>query len=246
MVPCEFETIQYEAYASVIFYLSWFDSDHVQHCGTLQFELYSDAAPIHSQNFYDHAAAGNYDGVIFHRIIDTFMIQGGDIENGDGTGGYAYSWHGYCSGQQISEDDCPNENYYSIPDEFSPDHLHQYGALSMAHSGPNTGGSQFFIMDSESATWLDGVHSVFGQAIAGTIDGQSVAADSVINAISQVNTTGSIPTYDVTIISADSIVILDEVDDEVDDEDDGALPGFTSLISISALLGAAFVRIRKD
>jgi cyclophilin family peptidyl-prolyl cis-trans isomerase len=246
MDECVFSDIDLEENTEVIFYLNWIDSNGIQHCGTLQFELYSDAAPIHSQNFRDHAAAGNYDGVIFHRIIDTFMIQGGDIQNGDGTGGYTYSWHGYCSGQQISQDDCPSENYYSMPDEFSPDHLHQYGALSMAHSGPNTGGSQFFIMDSESATWLDGVHSVFGQAIAGTIDGQSVAADSVINAISQVNTTGSIPTYDVTIISADSIVILDEVDDEVDDEDDGALPGFTSLISISALLGAAFVRIRKD
>jgi peptidyl-prolyl cis-trans isomerase B (cyclophilin B) len=291
MVPCEYGTIQYEAYASVIFYLSWFDSDHVQHCGTLQFELYSDAAPIHSQNFYDHAAAGNYDGVIFHRIIDTFMIQGGDIENGDGTGGYAYSWHGYCSGQQISEDDCPNENYYSIPDEFSPDHLHQYGALSMAHSGPNTGGSQFFIMDSESATWLDGVHSVFGQAIAGTIDGQSVSGFEVVDAISRVEVTSNKPNHDVMIISAEAFEevpclsgepcddtedtweeaceiweywnpdlvdttlpgngcpeYIDEssTEDEEDEEDEGRLPGFSSIIAISALFGAALVRIRKE
>ena len=244
MDECVFADIDFEENSEVIFYLSWVDANGNQHCGTLQFELYSDAAPIHSQNFRDHAAAGNYDGVIFHRIIDTFMIQSGDIQNGDGTGGYAYSWHGYCNGQQISEDDCPSENYYSIPDEFSPDHLHQYGALSMAHAGPNTGGSQFFIMDSESATWLDQVHSVFGQAIAGTIDGQSVAADSVVNAISQVETTGSSPTFDVTIISADVIFSLDEVED--DDDDDGALPGFTSLISISALLGAAIVRFRKE
>ena len=288
MVPCEFGTIQYEAYASAIFYLSWFDSDHVQHCGTLQFELYSDVAPIHSQNFRDHAAAGNYDGVIFHRIIDTFMIQGGDIENGDGTGGYAYSWHGYCNGQQISEDDCPSENYYSIPDEFSPDHLHQYGALSMAHSGPNTGGSQFFIMDSESATWLDGVHSVFGQAIAGTIDGQSVSGFEVVDAISQVEVTSNKPNHDVMIISAETFEevpclsgepcddmedtweeaceiweywnpdlvdttlpgngcpeYIDESSTE-DEETEGLLPGFSSIIAISALFGAALVRIRKE
>ena len=239
MDECIFADIDGEENTEVIFYLNWVDANGNQHCGTLQFELYSDVAPIHSENFRDHAAAGNYDGVIFHRIIDTFMIQGGDIENGDGTGGYAYSWHGYCSGQQISEDDCPSENYYSIPDEFSPDHLHQYGALSMAHSGPNTGGSQFFIMDSESATWLDGVHSVFGQAIAGSIDGQSVAADSVINAISQVATTGSSPTYDVTIISADVRVSVDEVED---DDDDGALPSI-GIIGTLAAIGVSFVAV---
>ena len=94
---CEFSDVNYEPTTDVIFYLSWTDSDGVEHCGTLQFELYSAEAPIHVQNFQDHVEAGNYNGTVYHRIIDGFMIQSGDFEYGNGMGGYAYSWHGYCS-----------------------------------------------------------------------------------------------------------------------------------------------------
>ena len=66
---------------------------------TITIELDFTAAPIHVDNFIKHVDAGNYDGAIFHRIIDDFMIQGGDFQNGDGTGGYAYQWYGYCDGK---------------------------------------------------------------------------------------------------------------------------------------------------
>jgi len=78
----------------------------------------------------------------------------------------------------------------------------------MAHAGANTGGSQFFIMDRNDATWLDGVHSVFGQAIAGTIDGVEVTGIEVVDAISEVGVegqSGSTPIHDVTILSAENI-----------------------------------------
>ena len=204
---CVFGDINYAEGAEVIFYVSWVDASNVQHCGTIQFEMYSNSAPIHSQNFRDHVEAGNYDGVGFHRVIDDFMIQGGDIEFGNGMGGYAYSWQGYCRGQMIDQADCLL-NDYSIPDEFDTSLVHQKGALSMAHSGPNTGGSQFFIMDRNDATWLDGVHSVFGQAIAGTIDGVEVTGIEVVDAMSLVEVEGpsaSSPVHDVTILSAENI-----------------------------------------
>ena len=251
---CEFGTIQFEEAASVIFYLSWYDSLHVKHCGTIQFDLHDGAAPIHSQNFRDHVAAGNYDGVIFHRIIDDFMIQSGDIQNGDGTGGYAYSWHGYCNGYAIDQEDCLDNTSYSIPDETNNGIPHIPGALSMAHAGPNTGGSQFFIVDAGvTASWLDGMHTVFGQAIAGTIDGQVVSGVEVVDAISQVDTGGysdSSPYLDVMIISGEVIGEDSESKPEIivptNDPNDGGLPGFSAILAMTALLGAAFVRIHRD
>jgi cyclophilin family peptidyl-prolyl cis-trans isomerase len=252
MVECEFETIQYEASASVIFYLSWFDSYHVKHCGTIQFELHDGAAPIHSQNFRDHVAAGNYDGVIFHRVIDEFMIQAGDFQNGDGTGGYAYSWHGYCNGNTVAQEDCPDFAYYSLPDETDTDYPHGPGVLSMAKtSAPNTGGSQFFIVDSNSYTsHLDGAHTVFGAVVAGTIDGVSILGIDVVDAISQVEVYGSSPNHDVVIISAEVIGEDSESKPEIivptHQPNDEGLPGFSSILAITALLGAAFIRTRRD
>ena len=244
IVECEFDEIEFEDDAVVVFYLTWVDQSEIQHCGTLQLDLHDGAAPVHSQNFRDHVAAGNYDGVIFHRIIDNFMIQSGDFQNGDGTGGYAYSWHGYCNGYSISQEECPSEEMYSIPDEIDSDLTHIPGALSMAKtSAANTGGSQFFIVDAGvTASWLDGVHTVFGQAIAGTIDGQEVTGLEVVDAISRVGVYGSSPNYDVMIIDAE-LVIQDEEETE---EEDSGLPGFSSVLAITALLGAAFVSIRRD
>ena len=112
--------------------------------GDFRIELFEDKAPITARNFIDLAKKGFYDGVIFHRVIDGFMIQGGD-PTGTGRGGPGYT----------------------IPDEFHPDLRHDgEGVLSMANAGPNTGGSQFFITLS-ATPWLDGRHSVFGRVVEG-------------------------------------------------------------------------------
>ena len=117
-----------------------FETNH----GTFEIELFEDKAPITVKNFIDLAEKGFYDGLIFHRVIDGFMIQGGD-PNGTGTGGPGYV----------------------IPDEFHKDLKHDgEGVLSMANAGPNTGGSQFFITLA-ATPWLDGHHSVFGKVVKG-------------------------------------------------------------------------------
>jgi len=112
--------------------------------GVMEFELHEDKAPITTKNFIDLSNSGFYDGVIFHRIVKGFVIQGGD-PTGTGTGG---------SGE-------------TIPDEISPDLKHDsLGILSMANSGPNTGSSQFFITLAP-ASHLDGKHAIFGRLIKG-------------------------------------------------------------------------------
>ena len=117
-----------------------FETNH----GTFEIELFEDKAPITVKNFIDLAEKGFYNGLIFHRVIDGFMIQGGD-PNGTGTGGPGYV----------------------IPDEFHKDLKHDSeSVLSMANAGPNTGGSQFFITLA-ATPWLDGHHSVFGKVVKG-------------------------------------------------------------------------------
>ena len=112
--------------------------------GTLKIELFEDKAPITTKNFIDLAEKGFYDGVVFHRVIAGFMIQGGDPE-GTGTGGPGYQFE----------------------DEFSPSWRHSGpGMLSMANAGPGTNGSQFFITIVETP-WLDDKHSVFGYVVEG-------------------------------------------------------------------------------
>jgi cyclophilin family peptidyl-prolyl cis-trans isomerase len=111
--------------------------------GIIKFELYETEAPITTKNFIDLTQKGFYNGLTFHRVIRSFMIQGG-CPKGDGTGGPGYS----------------------IRDEFHPKLRHTKGAVSMANSGPNSGGSQFFITE-EPQPHLDGKHSVFGQIIEG-------------------------------------------------------------------------------
>src|SRR5690554_4858459 len=112
--------------------------------GTVKIELFEDTAPKTAGNFIELAKKGFYDGVIFHRVIDGFMIQGGD-PTGTGRGGPGYT----------------------IPDEFGPGLAHtQAGLFSMANAGPNTGGSQFFITLAPTP-WLDGKHAIFGKVIAG-------------------------------------------------------------------------------
>ena len=112
--------------------------------GTFEIELFEDKVPVTTKNFIDLVDKGFYNGLIFHRVIDGFMIQGGDPE-GTGMGGPGYT----------------------IPDEFNKDLRHDSeGILSMANAGPNTGGSQFFITLA-ATPWLDGHHAVFGKVIEG-------------------------------------------------------------------------------
>lgn len=112
--------------------------------GNFQVEMFEDKAPITTKNFIDLVEKGFYNGVIFHRVIDGFMIQGGD-PTGTGMGGPGYQ----------------------IPDEFNKELRHtEEGILSMANAGPNTGGSQFFITLA-ATPWLDGRHAVFGKVVEG-------------------------------------------------------------------------------
>jgi cyclophilin family peptidyl-prolyl cis-trans isomerase len=112
--------------------------------GDIKLQLFADRAPISVNNFVFLAQEGFYDGTIFHRVIDNFMVQGGD-PTGTGRGGPGYRFK----------------------DEFHPDLRHDKpGVLSMANAGPNTNGSQFFITHVPTP-WLDDRHSVFGEVTGG-------------------------------------------------------------------------------
>jgi cyclophilin family peptidyl-prolyl cis-trans isomerase len=111
--------------------------------GDIVLELFDDDAPKTVDNFRKLAEDGFYDGLIFHRVIPDFMIQGGCPE-GTGTGGPGYTFE----------------------DEFNQ-HKIVRGALAMANAGPNTNGSQFFIVTTQAAPWLDGKHTVFGEVTDG-------------------------------------------------------------------------------
>ena len=111
--------------------------------GPIEIELFEEEAPKTVDNFVSLARDGFYDGVVFHRVIPDFMIQGGD-PTGTGTGGPGYQFE----------------------DEFN-EHKVVRGALAMANAGPNTNGSQFFIVTKDAAPWLDGKHTVFGQVTEG-------------------------------------------------------------------------------
>jgi len=137
--------------------------------GTIKIKLFPTKAPKTVENFVGLIEKGYYDGIIFHRVIPDFMIQGGD-PTGTGMGGESL-WGG------------------KFEDEFSPDLKNIQGALSMANAGPNTNGSQFFIVHAEATPWLDGAHSVFGQVFEGM---------DVVDAIAKVERDGrDKPTTDV-------------------------------------------------
>ena len=156
----------------------------------IEIELYQDDAPLHVENFLLLAERAEYDFTPFHRIIDDFMIQGGDFENQDGTGGYTAKWYGYCNGKkydstntQYTSDSCA-EPSWTLPDEADNGLPHEPGVLAMAKtSSPNTGSSQFYIVPEDSTpSHLDGVHTVFGKVVNG-IDH--------VTAISEVATDGN-------------------------------------------------------
>ena len=119
--------------------------------GTIEVELFDGEAPKTVENFRKLAGDGFYDGVVFHRVIPDFMIQGGD-PTGTGSGGPGYTFE----------------------DEFN-EHPVVRGALAMANAGPNTNGSQFFIVTADACPWLDGKHTVFGRVTSGmdVVDGIS-------------------------------------------------------------------------
>ena len=130
---------------------------HTNH-GPIEVELFDDDAPKTVENFRKLAQDGFYDGVIFHRVIPDFMIQGGD-PTGTGTGGPGYTFE----------------------DEFN-EHKVERGALAMANAGPSTNGSQFFVVTAEATPWLDGKHTVFGRVTNGmevvdTISGAATDAN---------------------------------------------------------------------
>jgi cyclophilin family peptidyl-prolyl cis-trans isomerase len=129
---------------------------HTNH-GAIGVELFDGDAPKTVENFVTLARKGFYDGVIFHRVIPDFMIQGGD-PTGTGTGGPGYTFE----------------------DEANDHHVAR-GALAMANAGPNTNGSQFFIVTAQACPWLDGKHTVFGRVTGGM---------DVVDTISALDTDG--------------------------------------------------------
>ena len=130
---------------------------HTNH-GAIAVELFDEDAPKTVENFVKLAKDGFYDGVIFHRVIPDFMIQGGD-PTGTGTGGPGYMFE-----DEINE------------------HKIERGALAMANAGPDTNGSQFFVVTTQAAPWLDGKHTVFGRVTEGM---------DVVDAISETPRDGS-------------------------------------------------------
>jgi peptidyl-prolyl cis-trans isomerase B (cyclophilin B) len=122
--------------------------------GTIEIELFDDDAPKTVQNFVDLAGKGFYDGLTFHRVIPDFMVQAG-CPKGDGTGGPGYQFEDEKNGRSVVR-----------------------GALAMANAGPNTNGSQFFIVVADECSWLDGKHTVFGRVTDGL---------DVVDAISEVD-----------------------------------------------------------
>lgn len=125
--------------------------------GAIEVELYPAEAPTTVDNFTRLVGEGFYDGLTFHRVIPDFMIQAG-CPRGDGTGGPGYTFE----------------------DEFN-EHPVDRGALAMANAGPDTNGSQFFIVTAEACPWLDGKHTVFGRVVVGL---------EIVDAISMVESDG--------------------------------------------------------
>ena len=171
----------------------------------VEIELYPGEAPLHVENFLLLAEEFRYDFTEFHRIIDDFMIQGGDF----GSGGSTAKWYGYCngaefdnSGNRYSSDNCDQLDW-SLPGEHTNGLKHIPGALAAAHAGLNTDGSQFYIVPGDSTpSWLDwetgkdctteSCHTVYGQVISGL---------DHVTAISEVDTgNGDAPINEVRLV----------------------------------------------
>ena len=114
---------------------------HTNH-GAIVLELFDEDAPKTVDNFVSLSRDGYYDGLVFHRVIPDFMIQGG-CPRGDGTGGPGYEFEDESNGHRVVR-----------------------GAIAMANRGPHTNGSQFFIVTAAECSWLDGKHTVFGRVVS--------------------------------------------------------------------------------
>ncbi len=153
--------------------------------GSIVIELYTNDAPLHVDSFVSHIEYDHYNHTLFHRVIDDFVIQGGNI---NGEGGYAGDWYGYCNGEPATTCDTAD---MTIPSEADNGLTHGPGTLAMARSSdPDSAGSQFYIVPSDSTpSHLDGSYTVFGQVISG---------QEHVDAISEVDTNNNdVPIYDV-------------------------------------------------
>jgi cyclophilin family peptidyl-prolyl cis-trans isomerase len=186
------------------FRVTWTDSSEIFHDEVITITLFRDEAPLHVENLQLHAESETYDDSPFHRVIDGFMIQGGDFEYGTGSGGYAAKWFGYCNGVEMEDsNDCARSDW-AVPQEHANGKSHVPGALAAAHAGVNTDGSQFYIVPGDSSpTHLDytpgkdcsseSCHTVYGVVSDGL---------DLITSISNVETTsGSDPAHPVTLVS---------------------------------------------
>ncbi|HIC49877.1 MAG TPA: peptidylprolyl isomerase [Candidatus Poseidoniales archaeon] len=175
----------------------------------IEIELYQEEAPLHVENFLLLVEDFRYDFTTFHRVIDGFMIQGGDMENRDGTGGYTGKWYGYCDGQEFDNsgnrygpETCDLSDW-SLPGEHTNGLKHVPGALAAAHAGLNTDSSQFYIVPGDSTPshldWEPGkdcsqesCHTVYGRVVSGL---------EHVTAISEVQTeSGDKPVTEVQLI----------------------------------------------
>ena len=202
--------------------ISWTDNTGGVHSEEVTIALHRAEAPLHVENFILLADQGKYDEVIFHRVIDGFMIQGGDFELNSGSGGYTAKWYGYCNGQTVDASGADYTagtcelNQWSLPSEHTNGLRHAPGSLAAAHAGLDTDGSQFYIVPTGSdPCWLDGdqdrnadgdgcvevenkdcasksCHTVYGTVTDGL---------EHIDAISKVNTQSDKPVSDVKIVS---------------------------------------------
>jgi cyclophilin family peptidyl-prolyl cis-trans isomerase len=199
-------------YQYIVFEISELQNGSMAHVGNITLQLDHSAAPIHASNFALLSEMGCYDNVSFHRVIQGFMVQSGDFTNGDGTGGHAASWQGYCNGQQSTNQSSCAPASWDIPDEAN-NLTHVPYTLSMAKtSNPNTGGGQFFIVSPGSTpSWLNGVHTVFGSVYSGF---------STVDYIDAVQTGGSDhPVNEIKIMNAYPLIYYDQDMDGIEEGD---------------------------
>ena len=210
--------------AEAVMRITWTDDSGVLHDEKITIALHRAEAPIHVENFILLAEDGKYDNVIFHRVINKFMIQGGDFEMNSGSGGYTAKWYGNCNGKTTNSEgveytaETCQLNQWSLPSEHTNGLRHGVGSLAAAHAGLNTDGSQFYIVPSDSnPCWLDGDQEQAPNGVEGCVENKNKDCSSsschtvygtvtdgleYIDAISKINTgQNDKPSYDVTIVS---------------------------------------------